>query len=331
MLRSAIAAVLCLCSRADANQEVQALASSPLETIEADSIRTQLLIARAKQAKGEYSAARAILLQALDKAPDSASLVNALGSVEQDLGQYMEAERTYFRALSLSARIKGDPEHLLLLNNLATLIWKPTAIERQSRQLESLSVDAFASEPGRRGRLMNLIGLLKRAQNKKEEAERYYSLSLDRFREIEGYPSLDAASAQANLGSLRLEGRQYKAAADLLKAAIGEIEAAAGPDNPALIRLLIMLARCEEPGGNAREAELTARRAMELSTKILPAGHPLAAAAMLEQATAFRRLREKAKARDVEKLAQAWLRQNSSAKLSTYTVDVRALSRDSVR
>jgi len=133
------------------------------------------------------------------------------------------------------------------------------------------------------------------------------------------------------LASLGLEGRQYKAAADLLKAAIGEIEAAVGPDNPALIRPLINLARCEGPGGNAREAELTARRAMELSTRILPDGHSLAAAAMLEQAPALRRLRQKGKARDLEKLAQAWLRRNSSARLSTYTVDVRDLPRESFR
>jgi hypothetical protein len=40
------------------------------------------------------------LLEALSQAPHSALLLNQLGSVQQDLGEYLEAGHSYLRALS---------------------------------------------------------------------------------------------------------------------------------------------------------------------------------------------------------------------------------------
>ena len=72
---------------------------------QADRVPEQLLVARSKQRAGEYNAARDILLKTLSEVPDSASLLDALGSVEQDLGEYFEAERSL---LSNSAERRLD-------------------------------------------------------------------------------------------------------------------------------------------------------------------------------------------------------------------------------
>src|SRR4051794_5704183 len=56
------------------------------QTDAAEEISQQLLSARSKQQAGEYNAARVILNKALSEAPNSISLLDALGSVEQDLG-----------------------------------------------------------------------------------------------------------------------------------------------------------------------------------------------------------------------------------------------------
>jgi len=77
--------------------------------------------------------------------------------------------------------------------------------------------------------------------------------------------------------------------------------------------------------GHPNEAEPVARRAVELSVKVLGERHPVTATAMLEQATALRRLRRKGPARDLEKRAAACLRNSSTRNLTGYTVSLRDL------
>jgi tetratricopeptide (TPR) repeat protein len=79
---------------------------------QSDAVSEQLLLARLKQHSGEYRAARDILSTALSETPNCVSLLNQLGSVEQDLGEYFEAERSYLRALSLSTATSGDRERM---------------------------------------------------------------------------------------------------------------------------------------------------------------------------------------------------------------------------
>src|SRR5689334_14744426 len=78
--------------------------------LRAEEASEQLLEARSKQNAGDYNAARDILMKALAEAPNSAPLLDAFGSVQQDRGEYLEAERSYLRALSASAATEGDPE-----------------------------------------------------------------------------------------------------------------------------------------------------------------------------------------------------------------------------
>jgi hypothetical protein len=133
---------------------------------------------------------------------------------------------------------------------------------------------------------------------------------------------VNAALVKSNFGFLRLEARQYESAAAFFRQAIREIEIASSPDNQALIRPLVNLARCENMSGHANQAEPLARRAVELSVKVFGEEHPATATAMLEQATALRRLRRKGLARDLEKRAKACLRNNSTTNLAGYTVSL---------
>ncbi len=295
---------------------------------QADSATAQLFRARTKQQAGQYSAARDILLEALSKAPNSASLLDQLGSVQQDLGEYLEAERSYLHALSASPQTEGDPERLVILNNLATLYAETGQYARgdpMREQLEKLAPGTLEGNPARAAALLNVIASLEHARNRDDEAETYYARSLQLFRKANGPVSVDAALVKNNLGGLRLEAGRYDSASDFFRQAIREIETASGPENPALVRPLVNLARCENMSGHADQAEPAARRAVELSVKILGKGHPVTATAMLEQASALRRLRRKGPARDLEKRAKAYLRNNSTTNLSGYTVSLRDL------
>lgn len=294
----------------------------------------QLLAARSKQLAGEYNSARNILLEALSKAPNAASLLDALGSVQQDLGEYLEAERSYLRALSATAATERDPGRIVVLHDLATLYLDTgeySKADRVREQLEKVLPETLDHHPAWAGELLNVIASLEHARSRDDEAERYYSRSLVLLRQAHGPASLDAALVEANIGFLRLKARQYGSAAALFRQAIGEIEIASGRENPALIRPLLDLAVCENMSGDPNQAEPVARRAVDLSLKVFGEGHPVTATAMLEQATALRRLRRKGEARNLEKRAKAWLRNNSTRNPSGYTVSLRDLAGPTIR
>lgn len=329
--RNVSIAVLCAFAMGVAGEATGA--QSRDESYKGETASVQLLLARSKQSAGQYSAARDILLKALSQEPHSASLLNQLASVQQDLGEYLKAEHSYLRALSASTQTGGDPEHLSILENLATLYLDTDQYskgERMREQLEKLPPGVLKDHPAKAGALLNVIGNLEHARNRDDEAERYYSRSLRLFQRSVGV-GVDAAIVEANLGFLRLKARQYASAAVLFRHAIHEIEIASGTDDSRLIRPLINLARCENMSGHGNEAEALARRAVELAIKIFPEGHPVTATAMLEQATALRRLGHKGAARDLEKRAKAWLRNNSSRNLTGYTVNLRDLAGSPIR
>jgi Tfp pilus assembly protein PilF len=130
----------------------------------------------------------------------------------------------------------------------------------------------------------------------------------------------------SNFGFLKLEARQYESAAPLFRQAIREIEIASSPEDPALIRPLVNLARCENMRRHADQAEPVARRAVELSVKVFGEGHAVTATAMLEQASALARLGRKGPARDLKNRAKAFRRNNSTTNLAGYTVSLRDLA-----
>lgn len=298
------------------------------QLLTAERVSEQLANSNSKQRAGDYRGARDILLHALSEAPDSAPLLDALGSVEQDLGEYFEAERSYLRALSASAATKGDPERIAVLENLSTLYLDTNQHLKGDdvrEQLEKLELGALNDHPAEKAVLLNVIASLEHARNRNDEAERYFSRSLLFLRQALGPASVDAAVVQANMGLLRLEARQYASAATLFRQAILEIQIVSGPDDPALIRPLLNLARCESMTGHANEAEALARRAVELSSKALGEAHMVTANAMMEQASALRHLRRKRLARDLEKRAKAYLQTNSANTSAGFSVSVRDL------
>lgn len=294
----------------------------------------QLLRARSLQQAGQYSAARSVLLETLTKAQDSAILFDALGSVQQDLGEYLEAERSYLHALQLSSRSEGDTERFVSLNNLATLYLESGQYEKGSRvgeQLANLIPGTLEEHPRAAATLLNVAGSLEHARNRHGQAEAYYVRSLELFHRTMGPVSVDAAVVKTNLGGLRLDAGQYQAATDLFQQAIHEVETASTPDSPVLIRPLINAARSENLAGHPTVAEPFARRGVELSLKILGDRHPVTAAAMLEQAAALRGLGRKKPARQLEKQARASLHTRAARNAAGYTVSLLELAAGKVR
>ncbi len=281
------------------------------------------------QRAGEYPAARTILLAALSETPESASLLGTLASVEQDMGEYLEAERSYLHALGVATRSQVDIERITILNNLGTLYLDTrqySKAERVRDDLERMGPGAFESYPALSALLQNLIASLEHARNRDDEAARHYEQALRLFRSAQGPVSIDAAIVESNLGTLYWEAGQYGPAGDLFRQSIRDIKTASGPQNPALVRSLINLAGCENMSGHPNEAEALARSAVELSGKILGLDHPVTARAELQLASVLRKLRRKTEARELEKRAQALLRNASETSPARYTVGLQELA-----
>jgi tetratricopeptide (TPR) repeat protein len=245
-----------------------------------------LLRARSKQDAGEYAAARAILIEALSEEPRSPALLEALGSVEQDLAQYREAEQLYLRALDASTGTAENPERITVLHNLGTLYLDTgnyTKGQRIREQLETLRLDPIAADhPKQAALLLNLLASLNHERNRNDEAERDYAQALQLLRKAPTAANGDIAIVENNLGFLHLEAKQYNSAGDLFRKSISDLEATANPDNAALIPPLVNLARCENSLGHFKEAERQARRAVQICRKIFGQQHPFTARAMLD-------------------------------------------------
>jgi tetratricopeptide (TPR) repeat protein len=284
-----------------------------------------LLRARSKQAAGEYPAARAILIEALSREPRSPALLDALGSVEQDLAQYREAERLYLRALDAPTRTAENPERIAVLHNLGTLYLDTgnyAGGQRIREQLETLRLDPIAGDhPQQAALLLNLLASLNHERNRDDEAERDYAQALQLLRKPTTAASGDIAIVENNLGFLHLEAKRYDSAADFFRKSISDLEATASPDCAALIPPLVNLARCENSLGHFKEAEIQARRAVQICRKIFGQQHPSTARAMLEQSAALRRLGYKALARELERDAKTTLQSSPEGNWARHSVN----------
>ena len=301
-----------------------------------ESVQQVLLRASECRSAADYRAARTILTQALAIRPEAPELLNALGSVEQDLGNYLEAERLYLRALSGSRRVEGESARLVIsiLNNFATLYvgtHQYAKCQRIRRELDEFRPETFARHPAELAGILNILASLEYERHRYDEAERIYLQSLELWRQAGAAGRLGAAAVENNLGMLRLEAGLFDLAVDLFRQAIVDSENAAGPEHRSLIHPLIHLAESEYGRGRPSEAEPAARRAVELSTRIFGTEHPATAAAMQEHARVLRKLHRNAQARTLEKQANAVLRKSAKDNRSDYTVDVKSMSLEARR
>ncbi len=291
-------------------------------------VSEQLIKVRSMQEAGDHSGAREWLLEILRKTPNLPSVLDSLGSVEQDSGNYLDAERAYRKGLSLSAESGDNAERVALLTNLATLYLDTNQYskgEQIGEELKKLQRETLNAQPAAAGKLLNVIGSLEHVSGRDDQAEQYFSQSVVLLRQAGSAARVDAALVEANIAFLRLEARRYEAGAAILSQVIGEIESASTSENPALIRPLIDFARCESRSAQANEAEVSARRAVMLSTKTYGQAHLLTATAMREQANALRHLGQKSEARELEKKVRAYLDIHGQGPLSRFSVSVREL------
>jgi tetratricopeptide (TPR) repeat protein len=178
----------------------------------------QLVAAGALRDRGDYKQALAILeplaQSAGPDAPDASRAWILLGSIYQDVGRYVDAQRAYQAAISA---FKNQPdkerEEAAAMDNLGSLYLDMGQAE-MSRQIR-LRVLQLAKEAGDHAglaRVYNNLAVTAFQRNQVDEGRKYISQALQEVKQAPQVANDDLAAIYSNAGSLSMYDHDYKQA-----------------------------------------------------------------------------------------------------------------------
>jgi tetratricopeptide (TPR) repeat protein len=209
-----------------------------------------------------------------------ARMLDVLGQVYANLGEYHESRILLERALTLRRTVLGEthPDVAQSLNHLGILYRRlgdyPAA--------ESLHLSALAIERGALGdsdlavsRTLANLGFLMPYMGRLAESEGYYRRALAIARGVKGPEDLEVTQAMGQLGAaLRRRGRLAEAES-LLRDALTVSRRTLAPDDPALAVALLQLADLLGSNlGQRTEAESLYRQALTIQRRTFGHRHP---------------------------------------------------------
>jgi tetratricopeptide (TPR) repeat protein len=314
-----------------------ALCNLTLQSAEPDNWTRTIDVAERLHAERKYTEARTILLGALKDASNHqnrnhrlAYTFNNLGSVAQDQGRYLEAEKHYRRSISYwqEAGERSLADLAKTLNNLASMLdsaGRFAEAEELLRRSEMIQVESLGRDDPEIGVLLLNRGTLYFKQHKYREAEDLYRRAraiLEPHRESR---ELELANIAAGLGSIcDKTGRTGEAKSHYAFAqGVWEKQVASGKALPEIYMNLAVLYTILRQGPPAKRM---LQEALVVAERDLGHGHPRIADMLLLYARVLRDRGGKAEAAQMEKQAKA-IQTSSQQSLARHTVDVSDLMR----
>jgi tetratricopeptide (TPR) repeat protein len=282
------------------------------------------------EATGDKEGAARLLRQFVrDRDSDDhlAIAANHLGSLEQDLGRYREAEGMYRRAVRL-CESRGGLELAQALNNLGSLyleMGQPGRAEPIRRRSLTLRIEALGSE-------------------RPEVALAYSNLAADLFA-LRRYPEAEslcwkalsiwqaaatgdsrAANTYNLLALMRSATKRYSEAFSLAQEALDLEQHASPPDPSRLIVYLETLASTEARAARPADAKITYERAFSIVNSMTAPSLRLRAGLLAGYASVLRKLGDNARARTAVREANTLKAEVRAANDIGDSVDVSAFS-----
>jgi len=292
--------------------------------------------AKRQELNGEYKAASQTLREALRIAEQSrlgppalAPTLNNAGSVAQDLGQYVEAEK-YYRQSIANWEAAGDFGVNLSrpLHNLATLYARTgryRMAQRMHQQVLEILTRALGTRHPNVARVLISYGLAHHAQGDLEKAERSYREAQEILRDVKTAAGVDLGTLQTNLASLLVTRGSYQEAAKLAAEGAASLEKSLGTEHPALVPALTWRGIAAIKLGAYAEAADLLQRAVSLAKRSLGEEHPRLAFALKAQAELLHSQNRKGEARRLQKQAKTILASHQRENLLGHTVDFHSL------
>jgi tetratricopeptide (TPR) repeat protein len=295
--------------------------------------------AETKRLAGNYDAAVEILSEALQKtegAPEDDArlgiIFHNLGSIHQELGNYLDAERCYERSIGVWEKLKGTHAVTKLVQTLNHLV--ATLLEAgKYDKAEKLSKRVLAIRPRATGlsdidaaSLLTNSAAVYHAQGKPEEALPLYEEALAMVQKTKGPEHPDAALTMNNLGLLKFTIGDNDEAKTYFQRALTAWEHSLGPNHPYVARALVNLVALECKTGHASEAEPMARRALSVAEGTLGREHYMVGVVCAQYAELMRQMNRKSEAKKMQKRSDDIMRANSLRNLDGHTVSLHELA-----
>lgn len=216
---------------------------------------------------------------------DYGLLLNSIGNLHDEAGQYVEAKQIHSRALTVRAQALGldHPDLAGSLNNIANanhgLGLYAEAAKQHRRALEIKEATLGDGHPGVAASLNNLANTLHEL-GEYEQAERNNRRALEIWRQTKpaGHPNI--AITLLNLANAQRDSGQYDAARVSYEEAISIWRVAAVEGHPALAVTLTCFAALCRLVGDLEAADGAYAEAIEMLGKTLGREHPDMASAM---------------------------------------------------
>jgi tetratricopeptide (TPR) repeat protein len=298
--------------------------------------------AAALHAAGRYFETEQLLRQALDSIdragqahPQLPVILNNLGSVSQEIGRNVDAERFYRRAIQFYESSQ-DPAHPVLLKplcNLASLYLdegQPRKAERLYRRALQLRCAPELNGTDSLALPWHGLGMALHAQRKWAAAEDSYLRAVS-MREATAGSSIQLAQTQANLAVLYLSSGRYSEALRRQLLALHALEKRFPPGHPELARPLANLGAIYSRMNRPLEAEPVLARALDIARAGFGSSHEICGGILSNYAEVLRQLNRKDDAKRMEILANAILESSESGKLGRHTVDFNDIAKPAGR
>lgn len=288
------------------------------------------------QRQGNYSEAEAVLLSAERVAeqfgpsdPRLAATLNNLGSVYQDLGKFLDAERSYERSIVQWEKLygQGHPALIRPLTNLASL-YAETRQHRKAVALRGRFLEIRAEElsPGDPDvpKFLNNFAWLYYIQGQTAEARPLFEEALAIRESRFGPEHPELALALSNLAMVAMNAGEYAEANASLERAMRILQRSSRPDPATEAKVLLNLATLYSLQHRSAEAEPFLKRALEIANTAEPA-RLLAGQIASHYAVLLKQLNRKAEAKQMAKRAKTLQEEQTENDYTHYTVDISEL------
>jgi len=262
-------------------------------------------------------------------AEDLGYIYNNLGSVCQDQGRFLDANRYYRRSVVEWERA-GEIHRMALaraLNNLATLLWDTGKVAEAERVLirsSSIQIDVVGSNDPEATQLFYNLGALYSRQKRWAEAAAAYRQVLT-IQDQQAGDRLESAVAANNLAAIYRKTGQHVEADFLSRRARLIWERSRDASDAA--SLLMDLATSFWSGNQQAEAESAVKLALAAVESRFGPSHSRTAQTLSLYATILRRTHRKAEALALEKRAKQIGTGDDQLRVSRATVDISDLTR----
>lgn len=229
--------------------------------------------------------ARKVETDLADEPEVQAHMLNIIGSVFRNWGQYDQAAPLLEEALEIRTGLH-EPTHPDVLHaqeSLGLLRFDQAAFEEAAERLTAV-IDARRADPNTAprdlARALQGLGNVHQSQGEFERAAERYREALQALRSDADVEPLVVAQAQSNLGAALYRLAQYDESEDLQRQALETDRELLGPDHPRIATHLNNLAFLLEDTGRRDEAEPLYREALGIRRVRLGPAHPLLASSI---------------------------------------------------